>query len=351
MTKLFVALRYIIKLNIMELIKRLSLILLLLCTTSSLWSNGGLQFKGKLRILRPTILQVKDLNGNLVLTCSISQNGVFETEKKEIQPDVYTLCIGKTEQNIYLENTPVSINGFFDEKNPEQSSLSFTGIDPFLTLQNYMPTERDPDKATISTSVKEKLTPAMASALAYLADVNDYPSNKMLLDMIPEQDRNSLSAKWLINKVEVLSHQIIGAECPGFTFIDNNGKSIGLKDFRGKIVVLDFCASWCGPCRKEMRSMLTIYNDLKADDLEFISVSLDDSEAKWRKMLDEEKLPWVMLWDKTGFPKNSKTPSAIQAAYGFYSIPFLVVIDKEGKLAARNVRGEQVREAILKIRK
>jgi hypothetical protein len=223
----------------MELIKRLSLILLLLCTTSSLWSNGGLQFKGKLRILRPTTLQVKDLNGNLVLTCSISQNGVFETEKKEIQPDVYTLCIGKTEQNIYFENTSVSINGFFDEKNPEQSSLSFTGIDPFLTLQNYMPAERDPDKATIPTSAKEKLTSAMASALAYLADVNDYPSNKMLLDMIPEQDRNSLSAKWLINKVEVLSHQIIGAECPGFTFIDNNGKSIGLKDFRGKIVVLD----------------------------------------------------------------------------------------------------------------
>ena len=73
--------------------------------------------------------------------------------------------------------------------------------------------------------------------------------------------------------------------------------------------------------------------------------------AKKLNLLDEEKLPWVMLWDKTGFPKNSKTPSAIQAAYGFYSIPFLVVIDKEGKLAARNVRGEQVREAILKIRK
>ena len=48
--------------------------------------------------------------------------------------------------------------------------------------------------------------------------------------MIPEQDRNSLSAKWLINKVEVLSHQIIGAECPGFTFIDSNGKSVSLKD-------------------------------------------------------------------------------------------------------------------------
>ena len=330
---------------------RLSLILLLLCSTTPLWSDGGLQCKGKLRLLKPTTLQVKDLNGNLILSCPISQNGVFETEKKEISPDVYTLYIGNTEQNIYFENVPVSINGFFDEKNPEQSSLSFTGIDSFLTLQNYMPTEKDPDIATISASVKGKLTPGMAAALAYLANVNDYYSNKMLLDMIPENERTSFVAKWLVNRVEVLSHQIINAECPDFTFIDANGKNVSLKDFRGKIVVLDFCASWCGPCRKEMRSMLTIYNELKADDLEFISVSLDDSEAKWRKMLDEEKLPWVMLWDKTGFPKNSKTPSAIQAAYGFYSIPFLVVIDKEGKLAARNVRGEQVREAILKIRK
>ena len=330
---------------------RLSLILLLLCSTTPLWSDSGLQFKGKLRLLKPTTLQVKDLNGNLILSCPISQNGVFETEKKEISPDVYTLYIGNTEQNIYFENVPVSINGFFDEKNPEQSSLSFTGIDSFLTLQNYMPTEKDPDIATISASVKGKLTPGMAAALAYLANVNDYYSNKMLLDMIPENERTSFVAKWLVNRVEVLSHQIINAECPDFTFIDANGKNVSLKDFRGKIVVLDFCASWCGPCRKEMRSMLTIYNELKADDLEFISVSLDDSEAKWRKMLDEEKLPWVMLWDKTGFPKNSKTPSAIQAAYGFYSIPFLVVIDKEGKLAARNVRGEQVREAILKIRK
>ena len=335
----------------MKLIKRLSFILLFLWSTTPLWSDDGLLFKGKLRLLKPTTLQVKDLNGNLILSCSINQNGVFETEKKNILPDIYTLYIGNTEQNIYLENVPVSINGFFDEKNPEQSSLSFTGIDPFLTLQTYMPTERDPDIATISTTVKGKLTPSMAAALAYLADINDYQSNKMLLDMIPEQDRKSLSAKWLVNRVEVLSHQIIGAECPDFTFIDANGKNVSLKDFRGKIVVLDFCASWCGPCRKEMRSMLTIYNELKADDLEFISVSLDDSEAKWRKMLDEEKLPWVMLWDKTGFPKNSKTPSAIQNAYGFYSIPFLVVIDKEGKLAARNVRGEQVREAILKIRK
>lgn len=94
---------------------RLSLILLLLCSTTPLWSDSGLQFKGKLRLLKPTTLQVKDLNGNLILSCPINQNGVFETEKKDIISDVYTLYIGNTEQNIYLENRPVTIHGFFNK--------------------------------------------------------------------------------------------------------------------------------------------------------------------------------------------------------------------------------------------
>lgn len=332
-----------------KLVRRFLVAVLLLCGTSA-WAEGSLHISGKLRILKPTTLQVKNLNDSVILNCTIHQNGVFSTEKTTIVPDVYKLFLGETEQKIYLENNPVTINGYFDEKNPAQSSLSFTGIEPFLTLQKYMPTEANPNKATIPTDAKGKLTPGMAAALAYLANIEDYPSNKMLLDMIPLAQRTSLSAKWLAERVETLSHRIPGAVCPDFTFVDDRGQNVSLKDFRGKIVVLDFCASWCAPCRREMRHLLKIYNELKADDLEFISISLDDNEARWRKMLDEEKLPWVMLWDKEGFPKSNKTPSAIQTAYGFYSIPFMVVIDKEGKLVERNVRSEQVRETILKIR-
>ena len=102
------------------------------------------------------------MNEGVVLSCIIGINSTFSTDEINIIPDVYKLYLGETEQNVYLENNPITINGYFDEKNPEQSSLSFTGIDPYLTLQNYMPTEKDPDIATISTSVKGKLTPAMA---------------------------------------------------------------------------------------------------------------------------------------------------------------------------------------------
>lgn len=335
----------------MKLVKsNILFVLFLLCATCA-WGEGGLQIKGKIKVLKPTTLQVKDLKGNVVLNCTIAQNGVFSTETKTIVPDVYQLYLGETEQKIYLENNTVTINGYFDSQNPQKSSLSFTGIDAFLALQDYLPAESNSGKATIPDSVKGKLTPGMAAALGYLANVNDYQSNKMLLDMIPDESRHSQSAQWLVDKVEVLSHRIVGAVCHDFTLVDDKGKNVSLKDLRGKIVVLDFCASWCGPCRKEMRSLLKIYNELKADDLEFVSVSLDDSEAKWKKMVDEEQLPWIMLWDKEGFPKSSKAPSTLQSAYGFYSIPFLVVIDKEGKLLARNIRGEQVREAILNARK
>ena len=156
--------------------------------------------------------------------------------------------------------------------------------------------------------------------------------------------------QWLANRVDSLARFAVGTQAFNFNYVDPEGNMVRLSDFRGKLVLIDFWASWCGPCRHEMKSLLPIYNDLKGDDLVFISISLDKREKDWRKMLETENLPWVMLWNKEGFTIGD-TPNEIQKAYSFYGIPFILLVDEEGKILERGLRGEQVREAILKARR
>lgn len=312
-------------------------------------AQTGLSLSGKLRVLNPTEIKVTSIDGKEMFSIPVEGGKEFRVGPEKIMPDVYILSIGNTVQPIYLTNREISIKGFYDEKNPENSSLSFAGIDEFLELSQWLPTEKVAKKRTVSSEVKGKLRGTMYSALAYIADMEQYEPNKMLLELVPEEERSSASACWLARRVDSLARFAAGAQAYDFEYVDPDGKNVKLSDFRGKLVLVDFWASWCGPCRQEMKSLLPIYNELKGDDLEFISVSLDKREKDWRKMLEEEKLPWVMLWNKEGFTIGNE-PNTIQKAYGFYGIPFIVLIDKDGRILERGLRGEKVKEAILKAR-
>ena len=311
----------------------------------SAFAQDGLKFSGKLRVLKPLEIRVETLDGKSVMITQVAKDGIFSTGMEKIVPDLYFLWIGNTKQPVYLTNTDVTIKGFYDEKNPDNSSLAFTGIDDFLELLKWVP-ER---KKAVADEVRGKLRGTMYSALAYMAEMKEYEPNKMLLDLVPETDREALSAKWLENRVDSLRQFAIGTEAYDFEYVDPNGKKVRLSDFRGKYVLVDFWASWCGPCRQEMKNLLPVYKELKGEDLEFISISLDKREKDWRRMLEVEDLPWVMLWNQEGFTVGD-APNTIQKAYGFYSIPFIVLIDKEGRIVARGLRGEKVREEILKAR-
>ena len=110
------------KLIIMTKIKNLLLTILLVCG-ATVWGNNGLKISGRIKVLKPTTLQIKDMNEGVVLSCIIGTNSTFSTDEINIIPDVYKLYLGETEQNVYLENNRKKLNGNSNKRNPDQGWL------------------------------------------------------------------------------------------------------------------------------------------------------------------------------------------------------------------------------------
>lgn len=131
----------------------------------------------------------------------------------------------------------------------------------------------------------------------------------------------------------------IGNPAPAFTCQNPKGKNLSPAKYKGKVLVLDFWASWCGPCRQEIPNMKKYYEEFKGQDVEFLSVSIDAKEDAWRKALKEENMAWPQGWVKDGGKE-------VMDLYQFGGIPFILVIDKDGNLYKKHVRGEGIKTAI-----
>ena len=161
---------------------------------------------------------------------------------------------------------------------------------------------------------------------------------ELLANKFPNVEYIQKAKSNLIAKIESVAKTDIGKVAPDFTFPDINGKEVSLSSFKGKYVLIDFWASWCGPCRKESPNVQRQYQLYKDKGFEVVSVSIDKKIDAWKKAVKEDNLKGTLL-----IAQDSKK---IMLDYTFSGIPYMILLDREGKVIAKKLRGKVLEEKL-----
>jgi len=206
------------------------------------------------------------------------------------------------------------------------------------------------DKLTEQKNIKNKQylkdNPSSPIAMFVLKQYAGYDINaddvEPMFLALPEQLRASPAGKDMTEKLETAKKTGIGKMAMDFTQNDTLGNPVSLSSFRGKYVLIDFWASWCGPCRQENPNVVKAFNAYNSKGFTVLGVSLDQPTAKdkWMKAIHDDKLTWTQVSDL----KYWKNDVAVQ--YGIQAIPQNFLIDPQGKIVGKNLRGEALNKKL-----
>lgn len=267
-----------------------------------------------------------------------------------------------------LQNADININADADslwtaqvtgstETDIKNQFVSFTGYEANQSLYNTYETEYDAGVKAGDTSAysvwqfrRDSLMKGMRNAAGRF--INKYPhsitainSTVYYMENIYEADSlirvfeqsdvaKNKQVQYFRNLIDKKKSLTPGSMSPAFTVKDTANTSVSLSSFKGKYVLLDFWASWCGPCRQESPNLVNVYRNNSSKGFTIISVSLDESKESWIKAIRKDKLgAWTHLSDLKGW--NSE----VAAIYGVDQIPTSLLIDKDGRIIAKNLRG------------
>lgn len=147
----------------------------------------------------------------------------------------------------------------------------------------------------------------------------------------------------LKERIDILRNVEIGKLAPDFTMNDSTGKPVTLSSLKGKVLLVDFWAAWCGPCRAENPNVVKAYKLYSKKGFDILGCSFDQNRDKWLKAIKDDKLTWHHVSDLKGWA------NAAGKLYGINSIPANVLLDKDQKIIARNLRGDDLTKKLAEV--
>lgn len=349
---------------------------------------------------KTVILETQDEKGmGLIAVDTVKiENGKFEIKGKATEPSFHTLQIEGAQGKIpfILENGDITvvvnkdtiqkskISGTYNNDEYVKFNEDITKIQKPLmdfqtaNMQKMQMAQQTKDTATINGLMKEytkiQTEIGTTSKSKYVDYANAHPkafisvliiegmSNDPSVDSkkietmfnnLDEALKNSKHGKAVKTKIGALKLPSVGsAAVPAapvakwrtdFSAPNPQGKTINLKESLGKVTIVDFWASWCGPCRRENPNVVAIYNELHSKGLNIIGVSLDEDPTKWKEAIAKDKLVWTQVSNLKGW----EDPIAKQ--YKVESIPATFILDQSGNVVAKDLRGDELKAKIIEL--
>lgn len=166
-----------------------------------------------------------------------------------------------------------------------------------------------------------------------------------IFNKLNEELRLSYGGQGLYKLLNAHTVTAVGAVAPNFTLKDVNGKSVSLSDYKGKLVLLEFWASWCSPCRAESPNLLKQYAAFKDKGFEILGVSVDSDKAKWLDAIKKDGLTWTQVSDLKGWDNDARK------VYGISGVPANFLISPDGKIVGDHLMGEALNKKLTELLK
>jgi thiol-disulfide isomerase/thioredoxin len=335
----------------------------MLCLGNTTFGQDA-HLKGEIKGLGDVQLTFHYYEGNEAKTSNVKVVGdKFSWTAPMSSPQKITIMFPKRAVWVFAESGNMELNGRADSlgnikltgsKTQDEANAYNKQLEPFSAqemplYQKYGKVSKEEQLAleqkldalrTQKHSIADQYIathPESAFSLSLVTDratMGEYRDIQSVYDKLGKTVKTTPEGKRLTDRLTVLKRSAIGTPMLNFTQNDTEGKPVSFSAFKGKYVFVDFWASWCGPCRAENPNVLKAYNKYKDKNFTVVGISLDDKGENWKKAILDDGMPWTQLSDLKGW-KNE-----VSTYYGIMGIPSTLLIDPQGKIIAKNLRGE-----------